>query len=61
MSEIKDRIAMLDAAIAQLGLAVAPAWREAVLIHMEVIADAARLVEEFPLEDESEPAPVFRP
>ncbi len=53
--------AALDAAIAQLGLVVDPAWRKDILAHMKTTGDAARLVLEFPLEDELEPAPVFRP
>jgi len=55
------RAAALDAAIALLGLVVAPEWRICVLAHMNVTAEAAQLVLDFPLDDELEPAPVFRP
>jgi hypothetical protein len=57
----EDREAALDAAIAFHGLAVDPAWRAAILGHMKVTGGAARLVLEFPLGDERDPAPVFRP
>lgn len=57
----KDRAAALDAAVALLGLTVASEWRDVVLAHMKVIGEAARLVEEFPLEDEAESGPVFQP
>lgn len=57
----EDRAAALDAAIALLGLTIEPGWREAILAHMKVTGEAAQLVLEFPLEDELEPAPVFRP
>lgn len=57
----KDRAAALDAAIALLGLAIEPAWREAILAHMKVTGEAAQLVLEFPLAHDIEPAPVFRP
>jgi len=57
----KDREAALDAAIALNGVAVDPAWRQAILGHMKVIGEAANLLREFPLGDEADPAPVFRP
>jgi hypothetical protein len=57
----EDIGAALDAAVAQLGLVVDPAWRKDILAHMKLTGAAARLVLEFPLEDELEPAPVFRP
>jgi len=56
-----DREAALDAAIALHGLAVDPAWRAAILANMKVIGAAAGLALEFPLGDELDPAPVFRP
>lgn len=57
----KDRAAVLDATSATLGLAVAPAWRADVLFHMKLVGEAARLLQEFPLSDDIEAAPVFRP
>jgi hypothetical protein len=57
----EERAAALDAATRLLGLSVAPAWRAEILFHMQVIAEAAQLVDEFPLDDTIEPAPVFAP
>lgn len=52
--------AHIDAAPALVGLAINPAYREGVKLHMRATANAARFVLQFPLEDEAEPAPVFR-
>ena len=57
----EHREAALDAAIALHGLAVDPAWRAAILAHMKLTGIAAELVAEFPLDDEIDSAPVFRP
>lgn len=54
-----DLDAYLDAAAGLLGLTIDPAWREPVLANLRVLKAAAALVEEFPLPDEAEPAPVF--
>jgi Protein of unknown function (DUF4089) len=56
-----ERAQTLDAALAALGLAIEREWREGVLTHMRMIAEAARLVLEFPLDDEIEAAPIFIP
>jgi hypothetical protein len=56
-----DLNAMLDAAAGLLGLTVSPPWRSEVLTHMKVIAGAARMLGDFPLEEDTAPAPVFRP
>jgi hypothetical protein len=53
--------AYLDAATAALGLYVAPDWRPSVLAHLKATLTAGQLVAKFPLEDELEPASVFRP
>ena len=37
-----------------------PAYRDGVKLNMHATANAARLVLEFELDDEAEPAPVFR-
>jgi len=52
--------AIIDAMAPLLGLSIEPAWRGEVAANLKVVASAARLVLEFPLEDELEPAPVFR-
>ena len=46
---------------AHLGLSIAPADRLAVAQLLGGLLTAARLVSEFPLPDEIEAAPVFRP
>jgi hypothetical protein len=50
----------IDAAAAALALPLEPAWKPAVRANLAVTFRLARLVEEFPLADEAEPAPVFR-
>jgi hypothetical protein len=53
--------ATLDATAGLLGLTVVGAWRGEVLAHMRVIANSAKLLAEFSLDDEAMPAPVFAP
>jgi hypothetical protein len=53
--------AYIDAAPVLVGLVIDPAYRDGVKTHLRATAAAARLVLEFPLDDEAEPAPVFRP
>jgi Protein of unknown function (DUF4089) len=52
--------ALVDAMAPLLGIAIEPAWRGAVAANLKANAAAARLVLDFPLADELEPAPVFR-
>jgi len=52
--------AHIDAAPALVGLSIDPAYRDGVKTHLRATANAARLVLAFPLDDEAEPAPVFR-
>jgi 1-carboxybiuret hydrolase subunit AtzG-like protein len=52
--------AYIDAAPALVALTIDPAYREGVRTHLRATANAARLVLEFPLDDEAEPAPIFR-
>jgi hypothetical protein len=42
-----------------LGLTINPAWRPSVRANLDVSLRLAKLVDEFPLPDESEPAGVF--
>jgi hypothetical protein len=49
----------IDAAARMLALPVQDAWRPAVRANLEVSLRLARLVEEFPLPDETESASVF--
>jgi len=53
-------LAYLDAATVLNGIPVDPAWRGEILANLRAIANGARAVLSFPLEDEAEPAPVFR-
>jgi 1-carboxybiuret hydrolase subunit AtzG-like protein len=49
----------IDAAAKALGLLVEDAWRPAVRANLEVSLKLARMVDEFALPDEAEPASVF--
>jgi hypothetical protein len=49
----------IDAAAAALALPIEAAWKPAVKANLEVSLRLARLVDEFPLSDETEPASVF--
>ena len=49
----------IDAVANALGLPVEDAWRPAVRANMEVSLRLARLVDEFALPDETEPASVY--
>jgi hypothetical protein len=49
----------IDAAGKALGLPIEDAWRGAVRANLEVSLRLARLVDEFALPDEAEPASVF--
>jgi len=61
MNDRFDAAAYVAAASDFIGLEIAPAHRPGVVANMERIGGLARLVMEFPLSDEDEPAPVFRP
>ena len=55
-----DAIDGLVAASAQtLGLNIEPAWYGGVKFNLQLIMRMGALVDEFPLPDETEPAPVF--
>jgi hypothetical protein len=49
----------VDAVSKALGLSIDDAWKPAVRANLEVSLRIARLVDEFPLPDETEPASVF--
>jgi hypothetical protein len=51
----------VDAAAALIELPLDPAHRPGVILNMQRIAEMAALVMAFPLPDDTEPAPVFRP
>ena len=49
----------IDAVATALALPVEEAWRPAVRANLEVSLRMARLVDEFPLPDETEPASIY--
>ena len=49
----------IAAAATTLGLSIDEAWKPAVKVNLEVSLKLARLVDEFALPDETEPASVF--
>jgi hypothetical protein len=51
--------AFVDAVSALLGLEIDEAWKPAVRANLEVTMRMARLVDEFPLPDEIEPAEIY--
>ncbi len=53
--------AVIDAMAPLLRLEIAPEYRAGIVANLEATARFAALVLEFPLDDHSEPAPVFRP
>lgn len=52
--------ALIAASAAVLGIAIDPAWQAGIRQHLAISLTQARLVGEFALHDEAEPAPVFR-
>jgi hypothetical protein len=52
--------AMVAAAALALDLPIDPAWQANVKFNLQLILRHAALVDEFPLPDDAEPAPVFR-
>ena len=51
--------ALVTASAQALGLTLDPAWRDSVKFNLRLILRHAALVDEFPLPDDAEPAPVF--
>jgi hypothetical protein len=49
----------IDSVSKALGLRIEEAWRPAVRANLDVSLRMARLVDDFPLPDETEPASVF--
>ena len=50
----------IEAAANALGIPLDPAWKPAIRGNLEVSRKLARLVDEFPLPDDTEPAPVYK-
>jgi len=51
--------ALIDASLPLIGLTLTDGSRAGVKLHLETAERLSRLVLELPLDDESEPAPVF--
>lgn len=49
----------IDAVGNALALPIDDAWKSAVRANLEITLRLARLIDEFPLPDEAEPAPAF--
>jgi hypothetical protein len=56
-----DAEAYVDAAARLVDLPLDPAHRAGVILNLERISQMAALVMEFPLPEETEPAPVYAP
>ena len=56
-----DVEAYVDAAARLVGLPLDPAHRPGVVVNIGRIAQMAALFMDFPLPDETEPAPIFEP
>jgi Protein of unknown function (DUF4089) len=51
--------AMIAASAQALGLTLDPAWLSGIKFNLQLVLRHAALVDEFPLPDDAEPAPVF--
>jgi hypothetical protein len=52
--------AYIEAAARALSLPIEPEWKPAIRANLQATLKHAALVDEFPLPDEAEPAPVFK-
>jgi len=59
MPSDEELAALIDAAAPVLGIAVDPAWRDAIRTHLAIALGHGLSVAAFALPDEAEPAPVF--
>ena len=50
----------IEAAANALGIPLDPAWKPAIRGNLEVSLKLARMVDEFPLPDDAEPAPIYK-
>ena len=51
--------AMIAASAQALGLTLDPSWQDNIKFNLQLVLRHAALVDEFPLPDDAEPAPVF--
>jgi hypothetical protein len=59
MSDTTDLDSYIAAGTALLGIPVRPEWQDAIRQNLGVSFALARVVLDFPLPDEADPAPVF--
>ncbi len=60
MTSDDDIDGFIDKAAVALRLPVDPAWKPSIKANLKATLAHARLIEEFKLPDEAEPAPIFR-
>ncbi|HUN42980.1 MAG TPA: DUF4089 domain-containing protein [Acetobacteraceae bacterium] len=56
----EDLDVFIAAGTAMLGIPTRPEWQDAIRLHLGLSFEFGRLLLDFPLPDEAEPAPVFR-
>jgi len=56
-----DAEALIDAAAPMLQLQIAPEYRAGIKQNLKTAAKMAAIIEKVKLEDDAEPAPVYRP
>ncbi len=56
-----DVDAVMDAMAPLLGLRISPEYRNGIKLNLKTAAKMAAVVEQVKLDDEQEPAPVYRP
>lgn len=61
MTETFDAKALAEAMAPLVRLELTPERRGPVLMHLEIAAGLAAKLDDFPLDDEAEPAPVYVP
>ncbi len=62
MTELSfDADALIDASLPLIGLSLSEESRPVVKMHLQTAETLSRLVREFELDDEAEPAPVYAP
>jgi hypothetical protein len=59
MSSSESLDSYIDASAAALELSIDPAWKPAVRANLDVSLKMARMVQQFPLPDEIEPASIY--
>ncbi len=56
-----DADALVDASASLLHLRIAPEYRAGIKLNLKTASKMAALIEQIKLEDDAEPAPVYRP